>query len=73
MIHKLKYVKFVAGYGTVIRSACNTTVFRYKQAQEYSRTHQLSFIKSVSWSARNADSYWLHLHITLIQEWGLKC
>jgi len=30
--------------------------------------HQLDFIRTVSWSAQNAESDWLHVHITLIVE-----
>ena len=39
-----------------------------KQAKQYSRTHHLCFIRAVSWSAQNAESYWSHVHITLTVE-----
>jgi len=39
-------------------------VFGYKQAQQYSRTYHLAFIRAVSWSAQNAESHWSHVHIT---------
>jgi len=41
--------KLVAGHGTVVQIPCISIIFVYKQAQQYSRIHQLGFIKSVSW------------------------
>ena len=58
-------IKFVAGHGTVVQPAI---VFGCKPAQQYSRTHQLSFIRAVSWSAQNVETHWSHVHITLIVE-----
>jgi len=55
----------VSGHGTVVYPACTDIVFGYKQAQQYSRTHRLGFIRVVSWSAQNAESLWPHVHITL--------
>jgi len=37
-----------------------------KHSNLASRTHQLGFIRSVSWSAQNAESHWSHVHITVI-------
>jgi len=51
-------LKFVAGHGTVVKPASINIVFGCKQAQQRSRTHQLGFIKVVSWSAQNAESHW---------------
>ena len=53
MIYILIY--FVAGRGTVVQPASINIVFGCKQAQQYSRTHQLGFIRAVSWSAQNAE------------------
>jgi len=52
---------FVVGHGTVVQ----LVRLWYKQAQQYSRTHQLGYIRAVSWSARNSESHWSHVHITL--------
>jgi len=60
--------KFVAGHGAVVQPASINIVFGYKQAQQYSRTHQLGFLRAVSWSAQNVESHWSHVHITLTVE-----
>ena len=39
---------------TVLQLSLLPIVFGCKQAQQYSRTHQLSFIRADSWSAQNA-------------------
>jgi len=36
-----------------------------KQAQQYSRTHHLGFIRAVSLSAQKPESHWSQVHITL--------
>jgi len=51
-------------HGTVVNLGCTTIRLWYKQAQQYSRTHQLGFIRAVSWSAQNGESRWSHVHIT---------
>jgi len=56
--------KFVAGHGTVVQPASINILVGYKQAQQYSRKHQLRFNRAVSWSAQNAESHWSHEHIT---------
>jgi len=56
----------VAGHGTVVQPAI---IFGCKQAQQYSRTHQLGFVRAVSWSAQNVESYWSHVHITMTVEY----
>jgi len=61
-------LKFVAGHGAVVQPASINIVFGYKQAQQYSRIHQVAFIRAVSWTAQNAESHWSHVHITLIVE-----
>jgi len=48
-------LKFVAGHGTAVQPVSINIVFGCKQAQQYSRTHQLGFIRAVSWSAQNAE------------------
>jgi len=58
-------LKFVAGHGAVVQPASINIVFGYKQAHQYSRMHQLDFIRVVSWSEQNAESHWSHMHITL--------
>jgi len=45
-------LKFVAGHGTVVQPASINIVFGCKQAQQYSRTHQLGFIRAVSFFLR---------------------
>jgi len=40
-------IKFVAGHGTVVQAASINVVFGCKQAQQYSITHQLCFIRAV--------------------------
>ena len=47
---------------------CINIVFGCKQAQQYIRTHQLGFIRAVSWSAQNAESHWSQGYITLTVE-----
>jgi len=58
-------LKFVAGHDIVVQPASINIVFECKQAQQYSRTHHLRFIRAVSWSAQNVESHWSHVHITL--------
>jgi len=60
----INMLKLVAGQGTVVPSVSINIVVRCKQAQQYSRTHQLGFIRAVSWSAQNAEWHWFHVHIT---------
>jgi len=56
---------FVVGHRTVVQLGCTTIRLWYKPAQHYSRTHQLGFIRAVSWSAQNSESHhWSHVHIT---------
>ena len=57
-------LKFVAGHGIVSINI----VFGCKQAQQYSRTHQVGFIRAVRWSAQNAESHWSHVHTTFTVE-----
>jgi len=64
----INILKFVAGHGTVAQPTSINIVFGCKQAQQYSRTHHLYFIRAVSWSAQNVESHWSHVHITLIVE-----
>jgi len=59
---------FVAGHGTVVQPVSINNTFGCKQAQQCSRTHQLGFIRAVSWSAQNAESHQSHVHITLTVE-----
>jgi len=54
----INILKFVAGRGTVVQPASNNILFGCKQAQQGSRTHQLGFIRAVSWSAQNTESHW---------------
>ena len=61
----INILKFIAGQGTVLQPASINVVFGCKQAQQYSRIHQLGIIRAVSWSAQTAKSYWSHVHITL--------
>jgi len=69
MIYKLIYLKICCWTRyTAVHPACISIVFGYKQTQQYSRTHQLGFIRAVSWSAQNAESHWSNVHITLIVE-----
>jgi len=58
-------LKFVAGHGNVVQPTSINIAFGCKQAQQYSRTHQLGFIRAVNCSAQNAESHWSHVHITL--------
>ena len=67
-LHDVNILKFVAGHGAVVQPASINIVFGYKQAQQYSRNHQLGFITAVSWSAQNAESHWSHVNITLTLE-----
>jgi len=64
----INILKFVAGHGTVVQPASINIVFGCIQAQQYSRTHHLGFIRAVSWSEQNAESHWSHVHITLTAE-----
>ena len=57
----INILKFVAGHGTVVQPSWINIVFGYKQAQQYSRMHELGFIRAVSWSAQNAESHWSHM------------
>jgi len=59
---------FVSGYGTAAQPVSINIVCGCVQAQQYSRTHCLGFIRAVSWSAQNAESHWSHVHITLTVE-----
>jgi len=61
----INMLKLVAGHDIVVQPASINIVFECKQAQQYSRTHHLRFIRAVSWSAQNAESHWSHVHITL--------
>jgi len=54
--------------GEDLHQPASIIVFGCKQAQQYSRTHHLSFIRAVSWRAQNAESHWSHVHITLTEE-----
>jgi len=65
---RIDILKFVAGHGTVVQPTSISIVFGCKQAQQYSKTHHLGFIRAVSLSAQNADSHWSHVHITLTVE-----
>ena len=56
---------FVVGHGIVVQLGCTTIRLWYKQEQQYGKTHQLGFIRAVSWSAQNGESHWSHVHITL--------
>ena len=58
----INILKFVAGHGAVVQPASINIVCGYKQAQQYSRMHQLDFIRAVSWSAQNAELRWSHVH-----------
>jgi len=62
----INILKFVAGHGTVVQPVSINTVSVCKQAQQYSRTHQLGFVRAaVSWSAQNPESHWSEVYITL--------
>jgi len=67
----INILKFVAGHGTVVPPV-SSIVFGCKQERQYSRTHQVGFIRAVSWSAQNAESHWSHVHITLTQGCSAK-
>ena len=54
-------LKFVAGHGAVVQPASINIVIGYKEAQQYSRKHQLGFIRAVSWSAQKAESHCSHM------------
>jgi len=60
----INILKFVAGHGTAVQPASINIAFGCKQRQQYSRKHQLGFIRAVSWSAQNAEPHWFHVHIT---------
>ena len=73
MIYILYILKFVAGHGTVVQPVSIDIVSECKEAQHYSRTHQLGFIRAVSWSAQNAKSHWFHVRITpTVQHFNLR-
>ena len=61
----INILKFAAEQGTIVQPVSSNIVFGYKEAQQYSRKHQLGFIRAVSWSAQNAESHCSHVHITL--------
>jgi len=50
--------KFVAGHGTVVQPASINIVCGCKQAQQYSRTHHLGFIRAVNWSQGCTQRGW---------------
>ena len=50
----INMLKSVAGHDIVVQPASINIVFECKQAQQYSRTHHLRFIRAVSRSAQNA-------------------
>ena len=58
----------VAGHGAAVQPVSINIVFGCKQAQQYSRIHQLGFIRVCSWSAQNAESHCSHVHVTLTGE-----
>jgi len=62
---EINKLNFVVGHGTAIQLGCTTSRLWYKQAKQYIRTSQSGFIRAVSWSAQNGESYWSHVHITL--------
>ena len=62
----INILKFVAGHAAVVQPASINIVLWYKQAQQYSRTHKLGFIRG--WSSQFADSHWSFVHITLTVE-----
>jgi len=61
-------LRFVAARRTVVQPASINIVYGCKQAQQYRRTYHLGFIGAVSLSARNAQSNWSHVRITLTVE-----
>jgi len=61
----INILKYIAGHGTVVQPAWINIVFEYKQAQQYSRMHELGFIRAVSWSAQNAESHWSHMQLCI--------
>jgi len=61
---EINKLNFAFGHGTVVQLGYTTIRLWYKQAQQYSRTHQLGFIRAVSWSTQNGESHWSHVHIT---------
>jgi len=63
----INILRFVAARGTVVQPASINIVYGCKQAQQY-RTYHLGFVGAVSLSARNAESHWSHVHITLTIE-----
>jgi len=54
---------FVVEHSGADQLGCTTIRLWHKEAQQYSRTHQLGFIRAVSWSAQNCESRWSHVHI----------
>jgi len=55
---RINILKFVAGHRTVVQPASVNIVFGCKQAQQYSKTHNLGFIRAATLSAQNAESHW---------------
>jgi len=49
---EINELNFVVGHGTVVQIGCTTIRLWYKQTKQCSRTHQLGFIRAVSWSAQ---------------------
>jgi len=56
---------FIVGRGTAVQLSCTTIRLWHKEAQQYIRPHQMSFIRAVSWSTQNGESHWSHVHIAL--------
>jgi len=61
MVQKLNKPNFVVGHGTAVQLGCTTIRLRHKGTQQYGRTHQLGFIRAVTWSAQNGESHWSHV------------
>ena len=66
-------LNFVAGHGTVVQPASINIVFGCKQAQQYSRIHQLSFIRAVGWSAQNAFALVARAYLSYSRTLQLSC
>jgi len=62
---EINKLNFVVGHDTVVQLGYTTIRLWYKQAKQYSRTPQLGFIRAVSWSGKNGEFHWTHVHITL--------
>jgi len=63
----INILKFVVGHGAVIQPASIYIAFGYKQAQQYSRIHQLRFTRTVSWSEQNAELRTNHSYSRTLQ------